>query len=242
MKKLNRIAALLLAVCLVVPMLASVASAAGGVIYFNDPRTAVGETVDITGTVNINRGQIAEATVNLTYDTNFLRFVSGAGVTEASKGQLVFTGTGTGKQLDFSLTFLALAEGKTRVEQGETTVLNADGETVDCTPGYSDVRIAEGDPTKIPAEGKEVEVDGVKYLLTEITEGMEPAGFSISETTYDNETFSCITMPKAGLTAVYLTGEDGVGKYWNYDAEAQTFTPLTAILISDNKFLYIFPP
>ena len=109
-----------------------------------------------------------DISVQMSYDTSFLRFVSGDGVNADSEGKLTYTGTGSGDRIEFKMTFQALQEGSTRINQDAETVTTTDGETLDCTQGFSDVTIAAGDPSKIAEPGKtaEVTIEGQQYTLS----------------------------------------------------------------------------
>ena len=48
MKMMKKAAAMILSVCLTVPMFGTIVSAAQGQLMFSDPETKVGETVDVS--------------------------------------------------------------------------------------------------------------------------------------------------------------------------------------------------
>ena len=96
MKVMKKIATFILSVCLIVPCFGMLTYAADGQIVFSDPSTKVGETVEVTGVVRAGAA-IGDADLNLTYDTEYLKFKSGDNVTESGSGQLVYSGKGTGR-------------------------------------------------------------------------------------------------------------------------------------------------
>ena len=82
MKVLKRFAGLILAVCLMVPMLGTVVFAAEGVLMYSDPSTKVGENVDIDLVVQSSSGEtVGDVQVEMSYDPESLEFVSGEGFT-----------------------------------------------------------------------------------------------------------------------------------------------------------------
>ena len=126
MKKMRKILALILTVCFILPCFPITSFAASGIIFFTDLETAVGETFTVTGTVVTKNDVLGKATVQMSYDSSYLRFVEGNGVTQNSEGQLTYTGSGDGSsdRVEFTMQFQALAQGTTRIEQGTATVTN----------------------------------------------------------------------------------------------------------------------
>lgn len=233
---------MLLTICLIVPCFSLVAKAADGVIFFDDLETKVGDTFDIKGTVVSKGGNLKDVSVEMSYDTTYLRFVSGDGVNADSAGTLTYTGTGSSERLEFTMTFQALQEGDSRIEQKAAKVTTTTGEEVKCTPGFSDVKIGEGDPSKITETGKtgEVTVDGQAYTLSEaFSENEIPSGFIAGEVTYEGETYKGAVQEASGLALVYLIDSAQAGKFWVYDTEAGTFAPCEEILISDEYSIII---
>lgn len=244
MKTMKRMAAILLTLCLFVPCFSIIVQAADGVIFFTDLETKVGDTFTITGTVVARNGILGDATVEMSYDASYIRFMEGEGVTSDTEGELTFAGSGDGSsdRLEFEMTFQALLEGSTRIEQDSAVVTNSAGETVECETGYSDITIAEGDPSKIEEVGKTVDViiDGEEYTLSEaFTENEIPSGFSVCEITYEGEMYSGIEQIQNDFTAAYLIDEEGIGKFWFYNQEDSTFSPFEEIIISDTYSIVI---
>lgn len=244
MKIIKRIATMLLTVCLLVPCFSMISLAADGIIFFTDLETKVGDTFTITGTVVARNSTMGEAKVDMTYDPTYLRFVEGEGVSENGSGSLSFSGSGDGNsdRLEFNMTFQALQEGDTRLEQGSASVTDQYGETVECENGYADVKIGEGDPSKIlPVDNtKSVTVNGVEYTLSEAFNDSEiPTGFTAGELQYEGESFKGAVQTSSGLTAAYLIDSEQSGKFWLYNTEDGTFYPFEEILISDTYSIVI---
>ena len=244
MKILKRIATMLLTVSLLVPCFATISMAADGIVFFTDLETKVGDTLTITGTVVARNDTIGDARVEMTYDTTYLRFIEGDGVSESESGKLVFSGSGDGSsdRLEYNMQFQALLEGNTRVEQRSTSVTNQNGETVDCETGFADVVIGEGDPGKILPVGntKSVTVNGAEYTLSEaFNESEIPTGFAAGEFDYEGETFKGAVQANSGLTAAYLIDSDQSGKFWLYNTEDSSFYPFEEIMISETYSIVI---
>ena len=116
MKVLKKFAGMILAVCLMVPMIGTVAFAAEGVLMFSDPSAKVGDNVDVDLVVQSNSGEtVGNVEVNMTYDPTALEFVSGEGFTADGSGALTFTGTGDGAELRETMTFRALTTGEAKI-------------------------------------------------------------------------------------------------------------------------------
>lgn len=242
MKIMKRIATMLLAICLIVPCFSMVTQAAEGVIFFSDLDTKVGDEFDITGTVVSKSGTLKDISVQMSYDTSFLRFVSGDGVNADSEGKLTYTGTGSGDRIEFKMTFQALQEGSTRINQDAETVTTTDGETLDCTQGFSDVTIAAGDPSKIAEPGKtaEVTIEGQQYTISEaFSENEIPTGFTAGDVTYEDQTFKGAVQESSGLSMLYLVDSAQAGEFWVYDTKEGTFSPCEEIPISDEYSIII---
>lgn len=238
MKIRKRIVIMLLSICFAVPCFGQTVFAADGVIFFDDLETSVGETFTVKGTVVARNSEVGNATVQMSYDTSYLRFVEGDGVNADSSGSLTYTGSGNGNsdRIEFSMTFQALQEGNTRIEQNSATVTDGDGDTVECENGYSDISIGEGDPSKILPEGKTmaVTVNGVEYTLSENFSELEmPSGFVAGDVMYNEETYKGAVQQNSGIGALYLTDSQGYGSFWIYNATSASFYPVEEIMISD---------
>ena len=237
MKKMKKISTLILTICLLLPCFSMVTLAANGSIFFTDLETAVGETFTITGTVVTTDDTIGDATVKLTYDTSYLKFIEGDGVTLDSAGNLTFTGSGDGRsdRIKFDMEFQALKEGDTRVKQGAATVTNSDGLTVACEEGYADISVAEGDPSLLTSEveGDIIEVDGVEYTISGSFSVAVPSGFTAGEVTYQNKTYQGIVQEQNGIQGLYLVNSEQKGAFFLYNQTEDTFYPCEEIIISE---------
>lgn len=243
MKKMKKILTLLLTVCFMLPCFSTVSYAADGVIFFDDLETSVGATFTIKGTIVARNDILGDATVQMTYDTGYLKFVSGDGVTMDSAGNLTYTGTGNGSsdRVEFELTFQALQEGSTRMEQGTATVTTEDGETVYCESGYSDISIGEGDPSLITEEGEgEIDIDGMSYTISStFSDTSLPDGFVVGDVTYQDTVYTGIIHEVTGVQGLYLKDSQNVGAFYLYNQTEDSFYPCEEIMISDEFSLVV---
>ena len=246
MKIVKRIATMILAVCLTVPCFSTIVQAADGVIYFSDLETKVGDTFTITGTVVAHDDIVGEASVQMSYDTSYMQFMEGNGVNADSNGGLTFTGSGDGNsdRLEFTMTFQALQEGSTRMEQGTATVSTESGERVQCENGYADIKIGAGDPSKIvstTATGATVTVDGAEYTISDAFSELEvPTGFEMGDVSYGDATYKGAVQENSGLSMLYLVDSAQDGSFWMYNAEKDSFSPTEEIIISDEYSIIIY--
>ena len=179
MKVLKKFAGMILAICLMVPMIGTIAFAAEGVLMFSDPSAKVGDNVNIDLVVRSNSGEtVGNVQVNMTYDPAALEFVSGEGFTADGSGALTFTGTGDGAELRETMTFRALTTGEAKITVNSSTASLASNETLELSQGSSTVTIAAADdgttsvePTGTTAAGETtdivVTVNGTDYNFSE---------------------------------------------------------------------------
>lgn len=239
---MRKILALILTVCFILPCFPITSFAASGIIFFTDLETAVGKTFTVTGTVVTKNDVLGKATVQMSYDSSYLRFIEGDGVTQNSEGQLTYTGSGNGSKdrVEFTMQFQALAKGTTRIEQGTATVTNRQNATVTCEAGYADITIAEGDPSLITsssgASSDGIEIGGTAYTIsTSFSESSVPAGFMASEVTYKDATYQGIIQQNGTVQGLYLTSSEGKSAFFLYNATKDSFYPCEEIMISEDK-------
>lgn len=243
MKMMKKIATLLLAICLVVPCFSMVSQAANR-IMFEDPSTAVGQTLALKGVIQTDSA-MEDRTVVMTYDTNMLKFKSGDNVTETSAGKLTYDAKGAagGQRVEFVMNFDVLKEGTTQVQVESYTVYSTTDASLTCEKGHSVITIAAGElpvTTEEPAEavGAVVEVNGETYTFTnEFEEADIPEGFEESTLEYGGTEYKVVTQADTGLTLGYLVNESGEGKFFLYVATNATFAPFEQIEISDTTVI-----
>ncbi|MEF9941982.1 MAG: cohesin domain-containing protein [Lachnospiraceae bacterium] len=253
MKIIKKIATLLLSVCLVVPCFSMIAQAADGRISFDDPATAVGETVSIGVNLRSNGGAVGDVSMTLSYDASALRFESGDGITAGNEGQIKYTGKGNGSDtlLKFTAKFIVIKEGTSKVEVVEYSAKTNDGESITCKEGNSTVTAKAGDPSKIPeatastgdAVGNataEVEVNGAKYTFSDaFSEALIPPGFKTAELTYEGTPHKVVQQEASGIYLGYLIDAEKNGDFFLYQDETATFSPFEQVMISDTTYIIL---
>lgn len=143
---LKKLAGMILAVCLMVPMLGTVVFAADGVLMFSDPSTKVGENVSIDLVVQSSDGStVGNVSVTMAYDTSALEFVSGDGFTADGSGTLTYSGTGSSSELRATMTFRALTATDTSLSVSSSSAALSSGETLNLEQGSSAISIAAAD-------------------------------------------------------------------------------------------------
>lgn len=249
MKIMKKISAVLLSICLCVPCFSQVVYAADGRISFTDPETAVGDMVEVKCALRSKKGNIGDVEVQLRYDSEYLRFQSGANVQEAD-GTLTYTGTGSSTELSFTVEFQALKEGETKISVENATVSSGSGGAMNLEHGNSTVKIAEGDPSKITeapevpetssANDIQVEVNGVAYTLTDgFADGDIPGGYSRTTISLDGQERQMVGNQAGSITLGYLKNAEGTGDFFLYNGEDATFAPYEEIAISDTASIVV---
>lgn len=248
MKKMKKILTLILTVCFMLPCFSVVSHAADGVIFFTDLETTVGATFTITGTVVARNDVLGEATVQMTYDTAYMKFISGDGVTQNGNGSLTYNGSGDGNsdRVEFDMTFQALQEGTTRMSQSSATVTNKNGSTVTCENGYADITVGPGDPSLIEpddenvvsdntvGESKGLVINGVQYTPSgAFSDNTVPAGFVTADVEYQGTVYTGIVHELTGVQGLYLSSPEGKSDFYLYNETDDLFYPCEEIMISD---------
>ena len=247
MKVMRKIATLLLAICLVVPCFSMVSHAANR-IMFEDPSTAVGQTLQLKGVIETDSA-MEDREVVMTYDTSMLKFKSGDNVTETSAGELTYKATGAAgaQRVEFLMSFDVLKEGTTEVKVKSHTVYSTSDAKLTCQEGHSAITIAAGDGTVAVDEpatdepasdtGAVVEVNGESYTLSEnFTEDDIPEGFEESSLEYAGTDYKVVMQAETGLTLGYLVGAEEA-KFFLYVAENATFAPFEQLEISETTVI-----
>ena len=201
MKVLKKFASIIIAVCLMIPVLSTVVFAADGVLMFSDPSTKVGENVSVDFVVQSSGGTIGSVDVTMSYDPKALEFVSGDGFTADGAGTLTYKGTGGGTELRTAVVFRALTVANTQISVSSSSATISSGDTLNLNNGSSAISIAAADdgttsvePTSAPnspaGESTDivVTVDGNDYHFSEaFTTTDIPEGYSETKMT-----FSCL--------------------------------------------------
>ena len=246
MKALKKLAGMILAVCLMIPMLGTVAFAADGVLMFSDPSGKVGENVNVDLVVQSSSGTVGDVNVSMSYDAAALEFVSGEGFT-AEGGTLTYTGTGSSSELRATVTFRALQATDTTLSVNSSTAVLSSGETLNLEQGSSAISIAAADdgttsvaPTTTAETtgagsdtGVTVTVNGTDYHFSEaFTTTDIPEGYSETTMTFNGEERKFV-VNEAGVYLGYLTDGSGAGSFFLFNTEDATFAPFAQLTISD---------
>ncbi len=145
MKVLKKFASIIIAVCLMIPVLSTVVFAADGVLMFSDPSTKVGENVSVDFVVQSSGGTIGSVDVTMSYDPKALEFVSGDGFTADGAGTLTYKGTGGGTELRTAVVFRALTVANTQFSVSSSSANDFFRDTLNLNNGSSAISIAAAD-------------------------------------------------------------------------------------------------
>lgn len=117
MKLRRKISAIIISVCLILPLFSMSALAASGSISMSGGSGKVGSTVSVSCTIKCSSGPIGAATVVATYDPSALELVSATGGANGGSGSVIYAGDGDGSvsSLSFSMSFKVLKEGSHKV-------------------------------------------------------------------------------------------------------------------------------
>lgn len=249
MRVMKKFTTVILTICLLAVCFSVSVFAADGKIMFTDPTVKAGEKVEVTGVVQKDRGNFGKISITMKYDTQFLKFASGDGVTEAESGKLIYTGDATretGNRKEFKFSFTALKEGTTKIEITDSTIQNVSGNVLDYNRGASTITIQAGEgvqapegndqPTQtVPVSDATVDVDGAKYFIAnEIPEQAIPEGYEASKLDYDMVEYNAVFSEEFGLTLLYLVDEQNAGQFFMYVEDDATFVPYEEVAISDS--------
>lgn len=248
MKAFKKLAGMILAVCLMVPMFSILAFAADGVLMFSDPSTKVGENVNIDLVVRSDGGTVGDVSVTMNYDTSALEFVSGDGVSADGSGSLTYTGTGSSSELRSTMTFRALKQTDTTLTVNSSSAVLSSGETLNLEQGSSAISIAAADDgsTSVEASGTAaagtstditVSVNGTDYNFSEaFTTADIPEGYSETTMTFNGEERKFVAN-ESGITLGYLVDASGAGTFFLFQQDDATFVPFAQVTISDTTSL-----
>ena len=241
MKMMKKMAAIVLAAFLAVPMAGSIVYAAEGSLQFTDPETQVGETVKVDMVIRSGGDAIGDADVTMTYDTGSLEFVSGDGVESDGSGKLTYSGSGDGTESELRTTmeFRALKSGTAQISVDSSTAYLYSDETLNLDEGSSAITIdaaADGSTTAEPTEADAaagettdivVNVNGTDYNFSEaFTSADIPAGYAETTLNFNGEDRRFVAND-AGVYLGYLVDSSGAGSFFLYNEDDATFSPIS---------------
>lgn len=234
---------LMLCCCLMMSGMTITAYAADGTIAFSDPETAVGDTVEIKCAISTTADTISNMNLTLKYDSDYLKFESGEGVTESQEGTLNYTGTGGTSAESFIMTFQALKEGNAALTVASASVVGSTGQELAMEEGSSAITIAEGDPSKIKKEesskavsgdGVKVEIEGKSYeLASDFADQDIPTGFKKTTVKFEGADRNMVVNESGTVYLAYLLDSDGLGDFFYYDNNKASFSEYEQVKISD---------
>lgn len=250
MKIMKRLAAVLLALCLMVPCIQMSAEASDGIIFFSDlTGIKVGEEFTIKGSVKNRGGNLGTVEIQMQYDSTAMKYISGDnGVTDNGNGTITYSGTVEGKDLlEFNMTFEALIQGETRMKQISATVTSENGQTLDMEEGYADIAIEAGngttqnnEATSVQSSGKTIMVEKKEYqVATSFPSSVLPVGFEETDITYNGETVKGAKQEKGDLQLLYLLDSSNQGAFYIYNTDENTCSPMQMINLSENRSIIL---
>lgn len=249
MKIMKKLATLLLAVCLVVPCVATTARAADGVIQLTDHYSVTtGQTLEVTCAVKTSAGQVGKVKVDMSYDTSIIKFKSGAGVTETTPGSLTLEGTGTSGAYRVTLAFDVLKKGETKLKVTDYQATLSNGEALNCDKGYAEIKVTKGEdlvdtptePTATVTTDKAVTVNGTEYILSgEFEASAIPTGFVEATMDYEGASYKVAQHEVNGMYLGYLVNASQEGKFFVFNQEDATFSPYVQVSISDTASIIL---
>lgn len=240
MKVTKRITSLLAVLCMVLSF-SMTAFAAEGKIMFTDPETAVGQTVEVKGVVEVDPSLgLEDMKVNMTYDTTMLKFTSGDEVTETEPGKLTFSrlGVENPNRVEFFMHFDVLAQGSTTINIADCNVWTTTDEKVYPILGNSTVTIAEGEVAVDPPVDEPVDEPVAEpgetvinisnttsiTLLNEISHITLPTRYLATTITVDGVEFPAWQdTQKTNLCILYAKNSNGEEALYQYDANEATY-------------------
>lgn len=152
MKKRNKIAAIIISICMLSVSMGMSVFAASGSVNVSSASGNVGDTVTINANVSSADGAIGSASVFLNYDPSALEFVGGSGDTNGGGGSVNYAsaGDGSASSLGFSMTFRILKAG-THGISGSAEAYNWDEEAMSMSIGGGSVTGNAPAPAPTPA-------------------------------------------------------------------------------------------
>lgn len=253
MKIMKKIAALMLALCLTIPMYSVMSYAASGRVSFTDLQAKTGETVEVACALRAGSGSLESFNITLKYDPSLLSFQEGSGVTKESDGVLKFSGKGDGtNKIRFTMKFQALKAGTTKIEVTDSTGTVTGGETVECVNGSSTIQIAEGTntPAATPEQPQEenggdanqngITISGKSYQFSEeFASTSIPVGFVETKLPYDGGERKFVRQENGSITLGYLVDGEGKGDFFLYNEEDATFSPYVQVTVSPSTSIVL---
>lgn len=243
MKLTKKITSILAVLCIILSFSVT-AFAAEGKIMFTDPKTAVGQTLEVKGVVEVDPSLgLEDMTVNMTYDTAMLKFSRAEEVTEVEPGKLSFSriGVENPNRVEFFMYFEVLAAGETTINIADCNIWTTTDEKVYPILGSSAVTIEEGEavdqPTDQPADQPAdapvaepgetiINISNTTSitLLSEISHITLPPRYLATTIKVDGVEFPAWQdTEKVNLCILYAKNSNGENALYQYDANEATY-------------------
>lgn len=253
MKTMKRFLGIVLAVCLMVPCFSTISRAANGVLSFSDPTTAVGQTFDVKIKIDAGGEAIGDGFATVTYDPAKLKYVGGMDTT-GGDGKVELKGTGNGSQtaLEYTVQFMALAEGTATLEVADYTSYLFNDETLHLSLGSSTITIGpgtmpadengEGTPVAEPNQSGgtgNIEIDGVRYQISDdFSDALIPIGYVRAEMQVDGATHQVAKQELGEAVLVYLDNGTQADFFYT-DGDDGSYAGIAQVEISRDNYILL---
>ena len=142
MKLKKKLSAIILSICLLIPLFGMPVQAASGSVSVSGGSGNVGSTVTVSCSVKCSSGPIGAATVVVSYDSSALQYVSATGGANGGSGSVIYAGDGDGStsSLSFSITFKILKEGSHKVSASCSDAVDWDAQVMSVSGSSATVK------------------------------------------------------------------------------------------------------
>lgn len=219
MKRLQKIAVLLLILGMMIPGYRMDTHAAAGSASLSGASGNVGATVTISGTVKSSKVAMGAATVTLSYDPSKLQYVSGSSGTNGGSGSAVYSGYGDGsvKSISFSMKFKILKEGSHKIS-GTVDAYNMDESQLNVGSVSATVT-----GKVVQEKSTNTKLKSLKVYPGNLTPAFSEGVRSYSLTVPKNTTSVTISAEtKSSKASFYVTGTSNLKEGTNYAAVVVT--------------------
>lgn len=214
-------------------------------ITFSSQSVGVGSTFIVTLTFRHDAPFSVEA--KLTYDKSAMQYVSGGGssVNISNGAGTISSGVSSGKETSFSFIFKALKIGSGKITVKSIELLPSTGGKGVTLPTAEAV-VSLVAPTPTPAEPTPdlsmfipVTANGVgMYLVKDLSQEMLPAGYTISQVTYEGQSVNAGVNAETDSTIYYLVlPTDHEGGFYTLDTATNSFAAFSTLIIEEAEYI-----
>lgn len=142
MKFRKKLSAIIISICLILPLFSMQALAADGSVSVGGASGNVGSTVSVSCTIKCSSGPIGAATVVASYDPSALELVSATGGANGGSGSVIYAGDGDGSatSLSFTMSFKILKEGSHKVSASSSDAYDWNASVMSVSGGSGTVK------------------------------------------------------------------------------------------------------